>query len=765
MEVDKLEIKVTAESESAAAALDRLSASLQRLQSATKQPGLEKTSQQLKSVAKAPSMTRLERELKRVESQAIKDGDALVKLQTRLENLQQFRGIGNPLTNEAVEKEVRATEAAIKRLSSAVDEADAKIRTLRGSMADAADKTAAPVKKAAQQIRAAEPALEKVSASAKSVNSNLKAASKSAEQLGKSVKKAGNTGAGGMSYLAKSIRGMVTSFALFGAIYSITGAISDSLGEMAKENDGVNQTLSEIKSSLQYVSDALAAVIYPIIKAIAPIVVTILDAVAGILNLLARVIGFFTGQDSVIQATKAQTDFAGSLDGTADSMDGVTGAAKRMQRALLPIDELNILDDSSGGGGIGGTLGGVRFEETSVDSVKLPDIIKSPMWSPDPIPAPEFAPLLLPEWATAPIPVPEWVPEFIPAPIFAALTLPAWALSPLPVPVWAENPIIAPELATEPTESGLVALRESFSSAWENINVTVSGAITAVQEYLTNGLERIKTWGTNIKTNVTTAFNYVKAAIESGLTTAKERISTFISNTAASIAEWGGNVMTNIRTTVSYIAESIGSGLTSAAEAVASWIGSVSSNFASWGSNLIKTAASAVSGFVQNFISGLSAAWDSFVGFMKGIGEKISNWWSGNKSWAAPVLGGIALAGITVAAITLTGGSALAAVPALAALANGGVLTEPTAILAGEYPGARANPEIVTPQKLLRETFREEQNNGEVINALLSCTQQVITAIRENGGDVYLDGAKVSQRITKAQNRQNRMYGKTLQMV
>ena len=65
--VDELEIKITADSSEAAASIERLTASLQRLQSAAKQTGLDRTSQQLKNVAKTPSMTKLERELARVE--------------------------------------------------------------------------------------------------------------------------------------------------------------------------------------------------------------------------------------------------------------------------------------------------------------------------------------------------------------------------------------------------------------------------------------------------------------------------------------------------------------------------------------------------------------------------------------------------------------------------------------------------------------------------------------------------------------------------
>lgn len=50
-------------------------------------------------------------------------------------------------------------------------------------------------------------------------------------------------------------------------------------------------------------------------------------------------------------------------------------------------------------------------------------------------------------------------------------------------------------------------------------------------------------------------------------------------------------------------------------------------------------------------------------------------------------------------------------------------------------------------------------NNG-VINAIYAMAQQIIAAIEENGGDVYVDADG-----TVTQNRRNRMYGKTLQRI
>ena len=52
--------------------------------------------------------------------------------------------------------------------------------------------------------------------------------------------------------------------------------------------------------------------------------------------------------------------------------------------------------------------------------------------------------------------------------------------------------------------------------------------------------------------------------------------------------------------------------------------------------------------------------------------------------------------------------------------------------------------------------------NEDVVTAIYSMAQRIITTIEENGGDVYLDGARVGQRTTEVQNRRNRMYGKAL---
>lgn len=533
---------------------------------------------------------------------------------------------------------------------------------------------------------------------------------------------------------------------------------------MAKENQTVNRTISEIKSSLQYVADALAAVIWPIIQAIAPVLVTILDALAGILNLLARVIAFFTGADSVIQATKTQVDYAASLDGTADSMDNVTQAAKEMRKQLLPFDELNVFDNDGSGGVSSGGIGNLRFEEVGIDPVNFPTLLKAPKWSPEVIKAPKFEPFQLPVLAKDPLKSPSWQPNPVPAPAFETLQLPDILLNPLPVPEWAENPIMAPSLSVVPVLQGLAQMAEGFATTWESIKITSTDSATSARavfaQFVVDTATALQTWGENLKTNFGSVMTYLQTVTVPALSNAASNFAQFVQNTAGNIKEWGENVASNVKTTLAYIPTAVSSGLSAAAQSVATWVNGTSSNFAAWAKNLIQNAASASEGLVRNIVSGLSEAWESFKGAMKAMGEAVSGWWNANKSWAAPLAAGAAIAGLTVGAVVLSGGSAAAALPALAALANGGVLTEPTAALVGEHPGAKRNPEIVTPQNIMYDTFQDAQDNSDVVNAIMAGVRQIVRAIEENGGDIYVNGDMTAQ-----QNRKNKMYGKTLQYI
>lgn len=97
---------------------------------------------------------------------------------------------------------------------------------------------------------------------------------------------------------------------------------------------------------------------------------------------------------------------------------------------------------------------------------------------------------------------------------------------------------------------------------------------------------------------------------------------------------------------------------------------------------------------IKSVINSILGGIESFVnGTIKGINKLLS----GISSVANAVGSLIGLDPINLQINTIS----------LPRLAKGGVLTEATAVVAGEYSGAKSNPEIVTPQNIMRDTFED----------------------------------------------------------
>ena len=263
----------------------------------------------------------------------------------------------------------------------------------------------------------------------------------------------------------------------------------------------------------------------------------------------------------------------------------------------------------------------------------------------------------------------------------------------------------------------------------------VSIKVKELSEYLYNAKE-------NIKTNAIEFSNALKTNIEIGVETTK-----------TSIKDWAKNIATNTYKAFYNMLENSKIGWTNLQENVNNFIVSTSKGFVSWGENLVENGGKAIKGFVDNFLSGLESAWNSFVSFMQSIGESIGIWWSKNKSWALPTVVGLTVVG-AIALAPFTGGSSLLA----PALADGGVLTKPTTVLAGEYPTAKSNPEIVTPEKLMYEVNMKA--NVPVMNAIEEMTDRLTNALDNIGVYAEFDYDKLRVGLNRENNRYgNKFYG------
>lgn len=158
--------------------------------------------------------------------------------------------------------------------------------------------------------------------------------------------------------------------------------------------------------------------------------------------------------------------------------------------------------------------------------------------------------------------------------------------------------------------------------------------------------------------------------------------------------------------------ESIGDGAADMADATGGAISDLGSGIV----DAFGSVSSTVSGIWQGLTSSVSSGISSVVGFVTSVPDRISSAFrtladvisapfraafSGVKRAWNTTLGGF---GFEIPGwIPGVGGGSFT----IPTMARGGVLTGPRLVMAGEYPGASSNPEIVAPQSIMRETFRE----------------------------------------------------------
>lgn len=203
-------------------------------------------------------------------------------------------------------------------------------------------------------------------------------------------------------------------------------------------------------------------------------------------------------------------------------------------------------------------------------------------------------------------------------------------------------------------------IKDFLSNLWNGILNIVKTVFSAVATFFSN------VWN-NIRGTALAVWTGIKITISTVITNIKDKISTVLNNIKT--------VWNNIWTTIGNVVKNIWNGI---------WSG-------------IKGVINSILGGIEGFVNGT----------IKGINKLLS----GISSVANAVGSLIGLNPISLQISTIS----------LPRLAKGGVLTEATTVLAGEYSGARTNPEIVTPQNIMRDTFEDvlsdfNSGNGQPVH-------------------------------------------------
>lgn len=129
-------------------------------------------------------------------------------------------------------------------------------------------------------------------------------------------------------------------------------------------------------------------------------------------------------------------------------------------------------------------------------------------------------------------------------------------------------------------------------------------------------------------------------------------------------------------------------------------------------------------GIINNLLSGAEKCINYLIKFINEFTKSVSKVWT----WAG------------IPGISPIGTVNFKKIPYFA---KGNVATEPTVGMFGEYAGAKNNPEITTPQSIMRETFIEALI--PLVNAILKGDNEVVKAIKKQSFSIDINGRKFAE--------------------
>lgn len=241
-----------------------------------------------------------------------------------------------------------------------------------------------------------------------------------------------------------------------------------------------------------------------------------------------------------------------------------------------------------------------------------------------------------------------------------------------------------------------VKITEKLQEIWNNIKLFFVNLWNSI-------IDKIKTVWNGIKDFLSNLWNGILNIVK----TVFSAVATFFSNVWNNIRGTALAVWTGIKITISTVITNIKDKIST----VLNNIKTVWNNIWTAIGNVVKNIWNGIWSAIKNVINSILGGIESFVnGTIKGINKLLS----GISKVANAVGSLIGLNPISLQLSTIS----------IPRLAKGGVLTEATTVLAGEYSGAKTNPEIVTPQNIMRDTFEDvlsdfNSGNGQPLHVTI----------------------------------------------
>lgn len=291
---------------------------------------------------------------------------------------------------------------------------------------------------------------------------------------------------------------------------------------------------------------------------------------------------------------------------------------------------------------------------------------------------------------------------------------------------------------------------------WEDICNVVSTVVNSIVEFITNLWNKISIIFGAIKVVISTVLGYIWNIFSAVFQTIWSIVSSVLD------AIW--KIISTIFQAIWNIISSILNSIWNIFSQIFNWIWQLISKVFQEIWNIIAPIINKIWETIKFVLGKIQETWSSIWNTISNVVKNIWNSiWSTIKNIINSILGGIEsfingtikgvnklLKGISDVANAI--GSLIGLDPinlqintiSLPRLAKGGVLTEATTVIAGEYLGARSNPEIITPQNIMYDTMlraisnsniKENDNNRPIRVQIYWGTRNVVDEIIEGIND------------------------------
>lgn len=212
------------------------------------------------------------------------------------------------------------------------------------------------------QILQVEAQLNRIANEGKKAKSATEGTSKGIKDLGENAKKA----SGPLSNMISSLKRIAMYRVLRSIIKEIGQAFQEGLEKaylfsagMSGEGNRFAQSLDRMKSASNAMKGQLGAAFAGLLTAVEPILMTLIELVTKVADAMSQLFSAFTGK-TYLKANATAAKFS-------DAMDKGAKGAKEWKNQLLGFDEINRLNEPSGGSGSGtNPMAGYSFEDAEI---------------------------------------------------------------------------------------------------------------------------------------------------------------------------------------------------------------------------------------------------------------------------------------------------------------------------------------------------------------------------------------------------------------